>query len=234
MSTEYSDKNVYGTESYRQYIETQKYVLNELYLQETEIIPLPDGYSLEITLYADADAHTEMQKCTLMQSGKEVFSYLCNYDHPGVFKTFIHHRNGHRYYPFHVDLYGISYLDLDTLAVFHYIPEGYSHDPQYPCGESFIITAIHYDANTNLIAYGGCYWACPSGVTVCDFSDPLHVHPALLDIREIVDPDEDGYGIDFKAWRDGQLVVTVGKHSEVSVPAAEIMRRLRTDETDKI
>lgn len=227
MSTEYSDKNIYGTENYRQHIETQKYVLNEKYLKETEIVRLPDDYTLEIALYSDDNTHTEMQRCTLKHAGKAVFSYLCNYEHPNVFRTFIHHRNGHRYYPFHVDLYGISWLDLDTLDAFHYIPEGFAHDPQYPCGESFIITNIHYDPNTNLIAYGGCYWACPSGVTVCDFSDPLHGAPTQLDIREIVDPNEEGYNIDFKAWREGQLIVTVGKCGEVSISSAEILRRIR-------
>lgn len=229
MLTGYSDRNVYGSESYRKSIEKQKYVLDEKYRQETEITPLPGGYSLEITLYADADAHTEMQKCTLKQSGKTVFSYLCNYDHPGVFKTFIQHRNGHRYYPFHVNLYGISYLDLDMLTVFHYVPEGYAHDPAYPRGESFIITDLHYDANSDLIAYGGCYWAFPSGVTVGDFSDPLHFNPKLLDISEIADSDIADHGIDFKAWRDGQLIVTAKKCGEIAIPASEILRRIHTD-----
>ena len=64
----------------------------------------------------------------------------------------------------------ISYLDLDTLEVYNYIPEGYQHDCEILLGESFIITDIHYDRESGLIAYGGCYWAGPPNVMVGDFS----------------------------------------------------------------
>ncbi|MBQ2802274.1 MAG: hypothetical protein IJF07_00030 [Lachnospiraceae bacterium] len=33
----------------------------------------------------------------------------------------------------------------------------YDNDYESVCGESFIITDIHYDPVTNLIAYGGCF-----------------------------------------------------------------------------
>lgn len=213
-----SYRNLYNTEDYQKAIDRQRYVLDEQYFVENEEVVLPDGYIIETALYQDPTHRTSLQKCILKKYGKKIYEYLCAYDHGARFKDFIHHSNGRRYFPFHVDLYGISYLDIDSLESYHYVPEGHTHDFSYSCGESFIVTNIHYDKNTDLIAYGGCYWAGPSGVMVGDFSEPLNFSPRLFDIGKIVDPDSEGYDIDFKQWQDSQLVVAVeGEEKLISV-----------------
>ena len=88
----------------------------------------------------------------------------------------------------------------------HYIPEGYQHDRSYPCGESFIITDIHYNAEADLIAFGGCYWAGPSEVMVGDFSHPMHYDPHYFNVHYIIDPTyDDCCDVDFVGWEDGVL-----------------------------
>ena len=216
-----SYRNLYNTEAYRNTIEGQRYVLDEKYFVRKEEHSLSDGYLAETALYQDITQNTfraRLQRCILKKSGKAIYEYLCTYNHGARFKDFVHHSNGRRYFPFHVDLYGISYLDIDSLETYHYVPEGYTHDFSYPCGESFIVTDIHYDKNTDLIAYGGCYWAGPSDVMVGDFSEPLNFDPILFDIGKIMDPESEGYEIDFKQWQDNRLVVTVeGEERNISV-----------------
>lgn len=224
-----SYRNIYGTAAYQEFIDSQRYVLDEKYCTEKEEFVLPDGYSIETALYQDSTQRAInacLQKCFLKKSGKTIYEYLCTYDHSTCFKDFILHSNGRRYLPFHVDLYGISYLDMDSLEAYHYVPEGYDHDFSYPCGESFIVTDIHYDKNTDRIAYGGCYWGGPYGVMVGDFTEPLHFDPRLFDIRKIVDPDHEGHAIDFKQWQDSHLVVTV-EGDEKKIPVEEIEKGIR-------
>lgn len=111
---------------YQKFIDGQRYVLNEKYFVNKEEISLPDGYSVETALYNDSTQYTfkaRLQKCILKKSGKAIYEYLCTYYHGARFKGFILHSNGRRYFPFHVDLYGISYLDIDSLGAYHYVPE---------------------------------------------------------------------------------------------------------------
>lgn len=216
-----SYRNLYGTEEYQKTIDRQRYVLDKKYFAHKEEFSLPDGYSIETALYQDSDQYTlkaHLQKCILKKSDKSIYEYLCTYNHGASFKDFILHSNGRMYFPFHVDLYGISYLDINSLEAYHYVPEGYTHDFSYLLGESFIVTDIHYDKNTDLIAYGGCYWAGPYDVMVGDFSEPLNFTPWLFDVGKIVDPDSEGYEIDFKQWKDSQLIVTVeGEEKSISI-----------------
>ena len=61
---------------------------------------------------------------------------------------------------------------------------------------------------------------------VGDFSEPLDFAPRLFDIGKIVDPDSDGYDIDFKQWQDSQLVVAVeGEEKKISVE--EIIKAIK-------
>lgn len=228
-----SHRNVYGTAEYDKYLESLKYVLNEAYFTGKEQLDLPEGFALEIETYS----HTEdtgtysinaafLQKCAIRRDGQEVYEYLCTYDHE-PFCEFIYHNNGHRYYPFHIDLYGISYMDVDTLEVYNYIPEGYQHDSDYLLGESFIITDIHYDRESGLIAYGGCYWAGPSNVMVGDFSCLPGCGYPLEDMQNLIDPDYDQYDeLDFECWNEGKLCLKCEKMS-VSVEIDEIKRLMK-------
>lgn len=220
-----SHRNVYGTAEYDTYLESLKYVLNEAYFTGKEQLDLPEGFALEIETYSTNKAF--LQKCTIRRNGQDVYEYLCTYRHK-PFCEFIYHNNGHRYYPFHINLYGISYIDVDTLEVYNYIPEGYQHDSDYLLGESFIITDIHYDRDSGLIAYGGCYWAGPSNVMVGDFSCLPGCGYPLEDMQDLIDPDYDQYDeLDFECWDAGKLWLKCEKMS-VSVEIDEIKELVRS------
>lgn len=229
-----SYRNMYDTEEYNRSIERQKYVLDEKYFSKRESTELPDGYVLETAVYDDIEDEVfraALVKCTLKHNGETVYEYLSDYSHPREFKEFIQHSNGHKYYPFHVDLYGLSFLELDTRRVFNYVPEGYQHDSEYPLGESFIITDLHYDINTDYIAFGGCFWAGTYDVMVMKLPNPLDFEMKMVGIHDIVEPDWDIYDdIDFLEWQGDKLLVTANGEKdkvEFAVEIAEIEKRLK-------
>ena len=165
-----SNKNVYP--EWEKRLEEIAYVESEEYLNDEEDIEFPNGYSLNVKSYADRDENicrAEMDVCELTKNGTHIYSYRCTYSHTRVFKGLIRHSNGRTYLPFQINLYGISYLDLDSGEVYHYIPEGLPHDIDQYCSESFIITDIHYDPQTDIVAYGGCYWAVPTKLWLAIF-----------------------------------------------------------------
>ena len=227
----FSYKNVYNSEKHKKFIDSQRYVIDDKFLDRTENYELSDGFSVEYSIYSDIEQKNKQysikkavaSKIILKNADKTVYEYYCFYDHVKPFTEIIHHKNGHRYYAFHVDLYGISFLDVDTLEVYNYIPEGYEHKEEYMCGESFIITDVHYDKESNLIAYGGCYWAAPYEVMVGDFSDPLNFNPHLVSLRNISDPEYNYEDIDFKEWKDGKLYILCDKE-EKSLSADELKK----------
>lgn len=234
----YRDLEMYKGKSYKNvYPEWQKhlgkydYVESAEYFVDEEDIELPEGYSLNVKLYSDSDEHVRkavLEVCELTKNGEHVFSYRCTYNHAGAFKEPVYHSNGHKYLPFQIDLYGISYLDLDSGEVYHYIPEGYSHDIDRYYGESFIITDIHYDPQTDLVAYGGCYWAFPYEVMVGDLTEPLNYDPHLISVREILDPEnEECLDYDFVRFEDGKLIVKNDDNQEFSIDLAEIKAKIK-------
>lgn len=233
-------KNVYGTDEYNKYIDKQRYLIDDKFLTDTENYELSDGFSLEIRLYEEMkqkegySAILAVQKGTLKKADKAVYEYCCFCDHIKPFTEIIHHKNGRRYFPFHIDLYGISYLDIDTLEVYNYIPEGYEHECTYPRGESFIITDIHYDKESNLIAYGGCYWGGTSEVMVGDFSNPLNFNPHLISLNDIFAFEYDIDDIDFKEWKNGRLyfICDYEKEKSISIQELENMINELTEECE--
>lgn len=201
--------NIYGTEEYKTWCERSSYVeADEYYIGDSET-ELPDGFSLYEKAYehhSDDVSYAFLKRCQLRKNGRCVYEYIStDKHHTKMYTDFILHSNGHKYYPFHIDLYGISYIDVDTLDVYNYIPRGYDNDYGAPNGESFIITDIHYDPSTDLVAYGGCYWAGPSEVMVGDLSSPLSYDPHLLRLCDMLDPDgeEEIDDIDFESWDNG-------------------------------
>ena len=235
----FSYKNVYNSEKHKKFIDSQRYVIDDKFLDRTENYELSDGFSAEYSIYSDIEQKNKQysikkavaSKIILKNADKTVYEYYCFYDHVKPFTEIIHHRNGHRYYAFHVDLYGISFLDVDTLEVYNYIPEGYEHKEEYMCGESFIITDVHYDKESNLIAYGGCYWASPYEVMVGDFSNPLDFNPHLISLRDILDPEYNYEDIDFKEWKDGKLYILCDK--EEKFLSADELKKLINELTVK-
>lgn len=208
--------NVYGTPAYQEMEEENRYVFDEKYFREEVITELPDGFSLYERNYIHKEGHAihaRGSKCELRKDGKCIYAYDSCDNHHTPYKDLILHSNGHRYYPFHVNLYGISYIDVDTLEAFNYIPRGYDNQYGMPCGESFIVTKVHYDPVTDLVAYEGCYWAGPSDVMVGKLDHPLFFDPHLISINKILDPEcDEGYDVDFVSWNtDGITVKIIGE-----------------------
>lgn len=238
----FSYRNMYDTDEYRKSIEKIMYAEDEKYFRKEAEYELPDGYSVNYKSYIDyyengtLITRASLLKCSLKKSGNIIYECYKNSHMSKPFSEFIYHSNGHRYHPFKVNLYGISYIDVDTSEVYNYIPEGYMHDYSLLCGESFIITDIHYDKESNLIAYGGCYWAGGGEVMVGDFSNPLNFNPHLISLRDIIDPDNDLYDyIDFKEWKDNKLYVLCNEKEEKSLSAEELKNKINelTDKGEK-
>ena len=228
-----SYRNVYDAE-YDQ--EWRRYVEDEQYLKGQGIYELADGYTLRVWRYAlekwDRDrlvAAHGFSRNLLEKGGQEVLAFINTDCQVEPFTEFIEHSNGHRYFAYHRDLYGISYFDLDTGEAYDYIPEGYEHESAYKTGESFIITDIHYNRAENLVAYGGCYWAGCSEVMVGELADPLRFDPHLANIHELVDPDYEEYDdIDFVRWEKDALVVQAYGKQEVAIKIIKL-REMLTD-----
>ncbi len=202
--------NVFGSDRYLEDVKKYLYLEDEKYLEDECKIEIEDGISLlqKSYLHKDGIKHLFLARYYIQKDGETIYSYISVDGHHIPYKKFIHHKNGHRYYPHHVDLYGISYIDIDTLEVFHYVPKGYDNDYDVCCGESFIITGVHYDANTNLVAYEGCYWADTMDVMVGDLTNPLDFNPRLISLHKIVDPEyEEVDDVDFYKWNADSLSV---------------------------
>lgn len=224
-----SYKNVYS--EWQKNVDKVAYVECSGYFKEEENTELAEGYSLNVKTYADRDdnaVRAVLNVCQLTRNGEPVFSYRCTYDHPCVCKGLIRHSNGRLYLPFQVDLYGLSYLDLESGEVFHYIPEGCEHDIDQYCGESFIITDIHYDKESNLVAYGGCYWACPYDVMVGDLSEPLNYDPHLISVYDMLTSENgDGCEVDFSRFENGKLIVKNDDNEELLFDLNEIKTKIK-------
>ena len=230
--------NIYETKEFDAWADHFRYAESPEYFQNESTISLPDGYSLLCKEYLHQTEHTVracFSRYTLQKGGKCLYEFTSIEGHHNPFQEWIHHRNGHRYYPFHISLYGISYLDVDTLEVFHYIPRGYDNDYGAPNGESFIITDIHYDPQSDLIAYGGCYWAGTSDVMVGIFRDPMQFDPHLCSVHEILDPEyEELDDVDFDKWDDGLLVKADGKCTgKISVQTLQNAMKTQAEQKER-
>lgn len=207
------------------------YIESEEYFQGEETRELSDGYTLSIKKYAHQEGrvcYAVFSRCVLSLNGAEVYKYRSTcYSNPHTYFDILRHRNGHRYFLFHIDLYGLSVLDLETLEVYHYIPEGYQHDCSYELGESFIITDVNYDVGSGLIAFGGCYWAAPNDTMIGDFSEPLNFNPHLVNIHEIIDPEYEEYDdVDFVRFDGDSIIVSADRKREFSVNFDEISAKI--------
>ncbi|MCM1506537.1 MAG: hypothetical protein NC177_05305 [Ruminococcus flavefaciens] len=234
--TEFSYKNVYNSDKHKKFMDSKRYVIADKFLYRTGNCKLSDGFSVEYRIYSDtykeenySSTKAVASEITLKNTERTVYEYCCFNSYAYGFNDIIHHKNGHRYYPFHVDMYGISFLDVDTLEVYNYIPEGYKHNDDRMCGESFLIYDVHYDRESDLIAYYGTYLGMVYDVMVGDFSCPLDFNPHLVSLYDILDYEYDE--IDFKEWKDGRLYVSCGDE-EKSVSIEEL-RKLIDELTER-
>lgn len=134
---------------------------------------------------------------TLCRGKERLHSWKC-YDDSSNFFRLIHHSDGNDYLLFRQELYGFSVYNITTDESFQYFPK-----ESFGEGETFIWTDVSYNAEHNLLAVSGCYWACPWGVYIVDFASPLTESKFQLDIRDYIDGAagfEEIDDIDFDAW----------------------------------
>lgn len=222
--------NVYVTDKYKDLVKQYLYLENEKYFEEEKVVQITDEFSLVEKSYLHADGIRQicLSRNFLQRNGKTIYSYLSIDGHHNSYKELIYHRNGHRYYPYHVDLYGISYIDVDTLEKYNYIPRGYDNNYGVVCGESFIITNLYYDPNTNLVAYEGCYWAGTFDVMVGDLTHPLNFNPHLVSVHEWLDPEYEEFefgDIDFEKWNENSLTVKIDSNEFRDVKLNSLLAR---------
>ena len=89
---------------------------------------------------------------------------------------------------------------------------------------------IHYDPQTNLAAYSGCYWAGSDDVMVGDLSDPLNFDPHLVSVDDILTPsgEPDYEDIFFVRFENGKLVVSCDGLSEREVSCDVLMDKIKS------
>lgn len=173
-------------------------------------IELADGFSVCFQFYTgEIDGlHLHASENKLLDREGQVCYTWRNLNNDCEFASLFQHRNGQHYLLFRIDLYGYGVYELESKAEFHYIPsEAYPEEGE-KFQETFIWTSADYDAQSNLLAVCGCFWACPLSVIILDFSNPLREQPVeqWFDMTSLLDPDYELYdGIEFDRWEKGEL-----------------------------
>lgn len=183
-------ENIYYTQDYlSKRAEYAHKVFDEKFYEESEDTPLDRGYSLKTRHYCKSEKRPDGLTCSLSCSrsalvdrgGKEIFTFEVVDDHFSAGAAMIFTVNEEEYLFFKEDLYGYSVLRISDREVMHYIPAGIG-------GESFIITDSRFCGNISAALCGGCFWAAPYSVCLCDLSDPLREPTGMLLIDDIIDP----------------------------------------------
>lgn len=234
-----SYKNVYYEADYQACLKKRRQAYQESKYLETQHEDLGEGYVVKRDCYGEnyevvhqmlpdekkiicnGKGHKtiRIRECYLIHNEEVIFQYESISDFPGSEAAeIIQHQDGNKYFLFKTDDYGLSVYSLDTKKVFYYIPEGHWHHYTQILGSSFIISEIHYDMQTNLIAYGGSYFndgVCD--VLVGDFSNPMNFNPVLksmlfgmCETGECVGNDN----VEFSAWKDGKLYLIINEERE--------------------
>jgi hypothetical protein len=162
--------------------------------EPSQVLNLGDSWRAE---RYEHDDHQAVTTDVLDPHGDCVYRWTTT-DDDADFITLIHHPDLNRYLVFRIALYGYGVVNLETGDDHFVVPE----EP-----ESFIWTAVHDDSVSNLLAVEGCYWACPWGVILVDFEEPLN-DGAWVDVSDLLA--DDISEVRFKGWDGwGGLVVSV-------------------------
>lgn len=140
--------------------------------------------------------HHSGSKFLLKRNSETIYSLDMPIDTGSIIcESIIEHQNGSYYILLRTELYGYSLLDLNSLKVQHYIPDG-----RLSGKESFIWLNAVYCKNNSLLAVEGCYWACPGSILIVDLSQPEIMPFQEYDLMDVVDNYEGD--IDFVRWED--------------------------------
>ena len=231
--------NVVHTPQYQAYRQECAFVFSEEHRSslpgKTEL--LSEGYSVRTDYYTGQGRYQlHAARHRLLDSGGQVVYTWDNINDDGEFYQLIPHANGNHYLVFREDLYGYSVLEVETGRTMHYIPEKSWPLDGRQGKETFIWTNVAYDAATSLLAVWGCYWACPNGTLLLDFSDPLEEQDwkRWLDVQDVVDPDLDIYDdIDLERFGEDGLIyfrtssAEDGARGELTLPTEQVLDLVR-------
>jgi hypothetical protein len=197
------------------------------YFKSEKSFALPEGYSATTKSYAGklGEYHMTVSETAIFDpSGAEVYRFQ-NMDDGGEFLDLIRHGNGHFYLLFRIDLYGYGVYDLSQKTAFFHVPK----EP-----ETFIWTDVHYNPGNDMLAVGGCFWACPNGVHLLSFKNPMKETP-WVDVIEMLDGDYNGYdtydGMDFERWDGNTLIVKADELSESNGKTITMPKRMEIEES---
>ena len=228
--------NVYHTPQYQNFRQEHAFLFSEDCLcqrpgKENE---LPQGWTVRTSRYQGGVCRAARHQ--LLDSGGQVVYTWDNFNDDGEFYRLFPHANGNHYLVFREDLYGYSVLEVETGRTMHYIPEKSWPLDGRQGKETFIWTNVAYDAATSLLAVWGCYWACPNGTLLLDFSDPLEEQDwkRWLDVQDVVDPDLDIYDdIDLERFGEDSLIyfrtsgAEDGARGELTLPTEQVLDLVR-------
>ncbi|UTC66793.1 MULTISPECIES: hypothetical protein [unclassified Treponema] len=159
-------------------------------------------YKIHVHHYSGSigEYHYRGAECFLY-AGDVLYTKWHCFNDSSVFYQLISHKNGKEYLIFRQDLYGYSVLDMESGEIMQFFPEC-----SFEGVETFIWTKVHYHPANNVLAVEGCYWACPYGVQLFDFENPMSENPKFVDIISCLDGDYDVYDeLKFLKWEKGDL-----------------------------
>jgi hypothetical protein len=228
--------NVYHTPQYQKFCQEHAFLFSEdcLCQRPGKEPELPQGWTVRTSRYQGGVCRAARHQ--LLDSGGQVVYTWDNFNDDGEFYRLFPHANGNHYLVFREDLYGYSVLEVETGRTMHYIPEKSWPLDGRQGKETFIWTNVAYDAATSLLAVWGCYWACPNGTLLLDFSDPLEEQDwkRWLDVQDVVDPDLDIYDdIDLERFGEDGLIyfrtssAEDGARGELTLPTEQVLDLVR-------
>ena len=228
--------NVYHTHQYQKFRQEHAFLFSEdcLCQRPGKENKLPQGWTVRTSRYQGGVCRAARHQ--LLDSGGQVVYTWDNINDDGEFYQLLPHANGNHYLVFREDLYGYSVLEVETGRTMHYIPEKSWPLDGRQGKETFIWTNVAYDAATSLLAVWGCYWACPNGTLLLDFSDPLEEQDwkRWLDVQDVVDPDLDIYDdIDLERFGEDGLIyfrtsgAEDGARGELTLPTEQVLDLVR-------
>lgn len=224
-------ENAYDTEAFEKYKEYYVECFREENISEEEEKEISFGYRIKSVTYTTQKKGYELyayKQYLLDTQGEEIYDWILYDTHDFLnFSNVVLHSDGEKYFIFKECLYGYSVLRLSDFKVMQYVPFGQvaEEEQTMTISESFIMTDFHYNAEANMIAANGCFWAAPIDVVVIDFMHPLEEPKRMLTCHDLIDPNyenDDLEDVGFKGWNKDELVVQTGNGQEFRFPRRDI------------
>ncbi|KAH0785403.1 hypothetical protein GPJ56_010814 [Histomonas meleagridis] len=221
--------NVANTERYKEWQKQYSSVFVPENLQRSDETKLIEGYSVHSKFFQGGENSLSAYENELVDYQGQVIYRWRNLDSHQSLSMF-KHRNGNHYLVFQIELYGYSVYELEAGKEMHFVPLQVHPENKKNFVEVFIWTSADYDPNSDLLAVGGCYWACPWSTIVVDFADPLHEQPVehWLYVEDLIDSKQIDGDVDFESWVDGNLLLNINSENQhkILLPISNIKNAL--------